>query len=84
MHLELGGPAVRYLGGREAPGHIGVPKGRGISFDKLTGRDMAVLMSQLNSELRPSLMGISPLALVRAALKQDADASCSFLAQSAS
>lgn len=49
-------------------------KGRGISFDDLTGRDMAVLMSQLNSEPRPSLMGISPLALLRAALGPDADA----------
>lgn len=50
-----------------------LPKGRGISFDDLAGRDMAVLMSQLNSEPRPSLMGLSPLALLRTALGRDAD-----------
>ena len=44
-----------------------LPKGRGISFDDLDGRDMAVLMSQLNSEPRPSLMGLSPTAMLKAA-----------------
>ena len=31
-----------------------LPKGRGISFDRLSGPDCAVLMSHLNSEPRPS------------------------------
>lgn len=44
-----------------------LPKNRGISFNNLKSQDMAVLMSQLNSEPRPSLMGLSPLAMLRAA-----------------
>ena len=44
-----------------------LPKGRGISFDDLDGRDLAVVMSQLNSEPRPSLMGLSPTAMLEAA-----------------
>ena len=44
-----------------------LPKGRGISFDDLVARDLAVAMSQLNSEPRPSLMGLSPLAMLKAA-----------------
>ena len=38
----------------------------GISFDYLGGRDMAVLMSRLNSELGPSLMGLSLMAMLKA------------------
>lgn len=44
-----------------------LPKGRGISFDDLEARDVAVTMSQLNSEPRPSLMGLSPIAMLKAA-----------------
>lgn len=44
-----------------------LPKGRGVSFDDLEARDAAVAMSQLNSEPRPSLMGLSPLAMLEAA-----------------
>ena len=44
-----------------------LPKGRGISFDELDGRDLAVVMSQFNSEPRPSLMGLSPTAMLEAA-----------------
>lgn len=44
-----------------------LPKGRGISFDDLEPRDAAVLMSHLNSEPRPSLMGMTPIAMLRAA-----------------
>lgn len=51
-----------------------LPKGRGISFDDLEGRDLAVAMSQLNSEPRPSLMGLSPLAMLKAADPEAADA----------
>lgn len=51
-----------------------LPKGRGISFDGLEPRDCAVLMSHLNSQPRPSLMGLSPLALLRAAEPEAAEA----------
>jgi IS30 family transposase len=51
-----------------------LPKGRGISFDDLDGRDCSVLMSHLNSEPRASLMGLSPLAMLRAADRGAADA----------
>ena len=51
-----------------------LPKGRGISFDALDGRDCAELMSQLNSEPRPSLMGLSPIAMLRAAMPHEAEA----------
>ena len=49
-----------------------LPKGRGISFDRLTGRDCAVLMSQLNSEPRPSLGGMCAIDMLLAALGADA------------
>ena len=49
-------------------------QGRGISFDALDGRDCAELMSQLNSEPRPSLMGLSPIAMPRAAMPHEAEA----------
>ena len=51
-----------------------LPKGRGISFDGLDGRDCAELMSQLNSEPRASLMGMSPIAALRAAMPGEAEA----------
>jgi IS30 family transposase len=42
-----------------------LPKGRGIAFDGLTARDMSVLMSHLNSQPRPSLMGNTPLSTLQ-------------------
>lgn len=51
-----------------------LPKGRGISFDGLGRADCAELMSQLNSEPRPSLMGMTPVKLMRAAAPGDAEA----------
>ena len=48
-----------------------LPKGRGISFDLLDGRDCAVLMSQLNSEPRPSLGGMCAIDMLLAALGGD-------------
>lgn len=50
-----------------------LPKGRGISFDTLDGRDCAELMSQLNSEPRPSLLGMSPIAMPKAAMPREAE-----------
>lgn len=44
-----------------------LPKGRGIIFDDLVAADMAVLMSQMNSSPRPSLGGLSPIAMLYAA-----------------
>lgn len=44
-----------------------LPKRRGISFDALEPRDMAVAMSHLNSEPRPSLAGMSPIRMLEAA-----------------
>lgn len=44
-----------------------LPKGRGIDFDALEPRDCAVLASHLNSEPRPSLMGMTPFRMMRAA-----------------
>ena len=41
-----------------------LPKRRGISFDTLDERDCAFLMSQVNSQPRPSLMGLSPLQML--------------------
>ena len=41
---------------------------RGISFDRLGGRDCAVLMSHLNSEPRPSLGGMCAIDMLLAAL----------------
>ena len=51
-----------------------LPKGRGISFDALDGRDCAELMSQLNSMPRPSLMGLSPFSMLGAAMPEEAGA----------
>lgn len=51
-----------------------LPKGRGISFDALEPRDCAVLMSHLNSQPRPSLMGLSPLSMLKAAEPEAAEA----------
>ena len=51
-----------------------LPKGRGISFDDLDEIDACFVGSNVNSEPRPSLMGISPLAMLRAANPAVADA----------
>ena len=51
-----------------------LPKGRGISFDDLDEVDAWFVGSMVNSEPRPSLMGLSPLALLRAAEPAIADA----------
>ena len=51
-----------------------LPKGRGISFDDLDEADARFVGSMVNSEPRPSLMGLSPLALLRAAEPALADA----------
>lgn len=51
-----------------------LPKGRDIVFDELNERDCAVLMSHMNSQPRPSLMGLSPLAMMRAAMPAAAEA----------
>lgn len=53
-----------------------LPKRRGISFDDLDERDCAFIMSHVNSQPRPSLMGLSPLQMLKAA---DAEA-CEALA----
>ncbi len=53
-----------------------LPKGRGIAFDDLTQADCAVLMSHLNSEPRPSLLGLSPLSMLRAADPEAHEALC--------
>jgi len=44
-----------------------LPKGKGIGFDELSGRDMAIAMSQVNSEPRPSLGGMCPIQMLLAA-----------------
>jgi IS30 family transposase len=44
-----------------------LPKGRGIAFDLLDDHDMACVMSQLDSEPRPSLGGMTPTRMLRAA-----------------
>lgn len=51
-----------------------LPKGVGISFDDLDEVDAWFVGSNVNSEPRPSLMGLSPLALLRAAEPGIADA----------
>ena len=51
-----------------------LPKGRGISFDDLDEADARFVGSNVNSEPRPSLMGLSPLAMLRAAEPALADA----------
>lgn len=48
-----------------------LPKRRGISFDRLDGRDCAVLMSHLNSEPRPSLGGLCAIDMLLAATGGD-------------
>lgn len=50
-----------------------LPKGRGISFDDLDKRDMACVMSQLNSEPRGKFAGLSPIKLMKAAVPDDAE-----------
>ena len=49
-----------------------LPKRKGISFDKLTEDDCAVVMSQLNSEPRPSLNGLCAIDMFRFICKKDA------------
>ena len=49
-----------------------LPKGRGLSFDDLDGRDMEFVMSQLNSEPRGKYAGLSPIKLMKAAMPDDA------------
>ncbi len=44
-----------------------LPKRRGISFDNLDRCDCAFVTSHVNSQPRPSLMGLSPLQMLRAA-----------------
>ena len=56
-----------------------LPKGRGISFDDLDGQDCSELMSQLNSEPRASLMGLSPIAVLKHAPPDEAEALCDAL-----
>ena len=51
-----------------------LPKGLGISFDDLCDLDVWLVGSSVNSEPRPSLMGLSPLAMLRAADPALADA----------
>lgn len=51
-----------------------LPKGVGISFDDLDEVDAWFVGSNVNSEPRPSLMGLSPLALLRMAEPDVADA----------
>lgn len=49
--------------------------GKGLfSFDLLVPADVALVMSHVNSAPRPSLMGLSPIQMFRAALGADADA----------
>lgn len=43
-----------------------LPKRSRIRFDMLDSFDMAIAMSQLHSEPRPSLMGLSPFAMFKA------------------
>ena len=49
-----------------------IPKGKGVSFDLLAPEDLSEAMSQLNSEPRPSLMGLAPIAVARLALGEAA------------
>jgi len=55
------------------PGKL-LPKGRGIAFDRLCGHDMACVMSQPDSEPRPSLGGMTPTRMLEAAYGPLADA----------
>ena len=45
-----------------------LPKGKGISFDRLTKHDCATIMSHLNSEPRPSLGNMCAIDMLLAAL----------------
>lgn len=56
-----------------------LPKRRGISFDELTERDCSFVMSHVNSQPRPSLMGMSPLRMLKAADEEDCAALCAAL-----
>lgn len=56
-----------------------LPKRRGISFNEITERDCAFVMSHVNSQPRPSLMGMSPLQMLRAADEQAYYALCAAL-----
>ena len=51
-----------------------LPKGRGVSFDRLTRADAALVMSQVNSEPRGRLAWRSPAEMLLAALGEDARA----------
>lgn len=51
-----------------------LPKGRGISFDRLAPADCALLMSQVNSEPRGSLAFMCPSRMLLAAYGDDARA----------
>ena len=51
-----------------------LPKGRGISFDRLSGRDCAVLMSHLIPSPRPSLGGMCAVDMLLAAYGDDGQA----------
>ncbi|MCF0231766.1 MAG: IS30 family transposase [Enterococcus sp.] len=42
-----------------------IPKRRGISFDDLDNKDMAYIMSHVNSNVRASLLGRSPIEIVK-------------------
>lgn len=61
-------------GGRER-NHVELrkllPKRRGVSFDDLEAADMAAIMSQLNSEPRPSVAFMPPLRALLAAYGDD-------------
>ena len=50
-----------------------LPKGRGIAFDDLHTRDLAILMSHLNSQPRASLAMSTPISMLKGALKEEAD-----------
>ena len=51
-----------------------LPKGRGISFDRLTREDCRLLMSQVNSEPRGALAFMCPSKMLLAAFGEDARA----------
>ena len=51
-----------------------LPKGRGLSFERLTRADCALVMSQVNSEPRGALAGLRPSEVLLAALGDDARA----------
>ena len=62
-----GGPIGDYYGSANKL----LPKRRGISFDDLEAADMAAVMSQLNSEPRPSMAFMPPLRALLAAYGDD-------------